>query len=269
MKVIAHISDLHFGTEDTEIAEGLILDLKESKPDLLIVSGDLTQRGRNKQFIQAANFLKKIPSAKIIVPGNHDIPLFDVVRRFFFPLTRYKKYITADLNPFYIDEEIAVHGINTARSFTWENGRISVEQMKMIEKVFCSKNEKLFGIIVTHHPFIPPPKDAGIDLVGRSAKAFEIIDKCGVDLLLAGHIHHGYSGDISPFYPSGRRSIISVQAGTAVSNRTRREPNAYNLIHIEKNFFTIEIRIWERNRFSNSIETSYKKRDNEWIRHQD
>lgn len=268
MKILAHISDLHFGTEDSKICTGLIEDLNKTNPDLLVISGDLTQRGRKKQFSRASEFLEKIPVEKIIVPGNHDVPLFDLFRRFFSPLSRYKKYISTELNPLYIDEELAVLGINTARSFTWKNGRISVEQMQMIERKLCGERT-LFKVIVTHHPFIPPPNDSGVKLVGRSTKAIEIIDKCGADLLLAGHIHKGYIGDVRQFYPSGNRSIVSVQAGTAVSNRRRNEPNAYNLIFTEKNYFRIEIKIWDTKVFRRSKEICYRKIDNEWIREGD
>src|SRR5688500_321214 len=101
MRVLAHISDLHFGTEDASVAAGLVAELRQVNPALVVVSGDLTQRARGKQFRAARAYLEQLPSPQLVVPGNHDVPLYDVVRRFLFPLTRYRKYITANLEPWF------------------------------------------------------------------------------------------------------------------------------------------------------------------------
>ncbi len=266
MRKIIHISDLHFGTEEKKIADGLLADINFLNPDLVVISGDLTQRARNNQFKAAKEYLEKINFPKIVIPGNHDVPLFDIFNRFFFPLNRYKKYITENLNPIFVDDEIAVLGINSARSFTWKNGRISIEQIADMQKRLCNIDDNIFKIIVTHHPFIPPPGDSGIQLIGRSVKALDVIDDCKVDLLLAGHIHHGYNGDIRPYYPSRKRSVISAQAGTAISNRIRNEPNAFNFIIIEPGRITIEIKEWNGNEFQKAISTIYTNYNDEWKR---
>ena len=104
MKILAHISDLHFGTEDAKVAEALIRDLNQVAISLLIISGDLTQRARKKQFLKASRYLDKLPKPQLVIPGNHDIPLFDLFRRIFMPLTRYRKYINSNLNPLYNEE---------------------------------------------------------------------------------------------------------------------------------------------------------------------
>jgi len=266
MKKVAHISDLHFGTEDKKIANGLLIDLNTIQPDVVVVSGDLTQRGRRKQYADARDYLAGIKAPKIIVPGNHDVPLFDIFRRFLLPLQRYKKFITEDMSPLYIDEQVIVLGINTARSFTWKNGRISIEQIQEMENVLCPLGNEKLKMVVTHHPFIPPPGDAGISLVGRSIKALDIIDKCYVDILLAGHLHHGYSGDIRKHYPLRKRSVVSVQAGTAISNRRREEPNAFNLITVTKERIHIQIREWNGTHFDKTVETEYVWNEGNWER---
>jgi 3',5'-cyclic AMP phosphodiesterase CpdA len=266
LKKIVHISDLHFGTVENKIAENIIRDIKNLNPDLLIISGDLTQRARKTQFRKAKEFIDKLNYIKIIIPGNHDVPLYNVFARFLRPLTNYKNIITKDLSPFYHDETIAILGINTARSLTWKSGRISEEQIENLKEKLCSIDNSVFKIIVTHHPFIPPAGDLGIKLVGRSAMALQIIDKCSVDLLLAGHLHQGYSGDVRPFYPSQNSSIISVQAGTAISNRVRGEPNAFNYIKADKKEILISIREWDGDVFEEAQRTRYHKHKKEWVK---
>ncbi len=98
MKKIAHISDLHFGTEDPMVATGLLEDLADYQPDLAAVSGDLTQRARHSEFIAARNYLAQIAAPKIIVPGNHDIPLYNILRRWLAPLQNYHETITRDMH---------------------------------------------------------------------------------------------------------------------------------------------------------------------------
>src|SRR5205085_1963266 len=119
LKTIAHISDLHFGRVDPPVAEALVTDLHAQKPDVLVVSGDFTQRARASQYAEAADYLKRLPTPQLVVPGNHDIPLYDVIRRFFFPLSFYRKYISQDLRPLYRDDQVLITGINTARPFTF------------------------------------------------------------------------------------------------------------------------------------------------------
>src|SRR5450432_4190455 len=202
MRTIAHISDIHFGRIDLRVADALAIDLAERKPTLLVASGDFTQRARRRQFEAAANFLLRLPQPQILVPGNHDIPLYDFVRRFFAPLQNYRKYLTSELRPIFRDEEIFVMGINTARPFTasingfWKDGKISAEQLLDVELQMRELPASLFKVLVTHHPFIPPPDQCGHGILRNAPAALSVLEKSGVDLLLAGHLHTGYSGDV-------------------------------------------------------------------------
>ena len=264
MKTIAHISDLHFGKEVPAVAEGLVADLHAIAPALVVASGDFTQRARRKQFIAARDYLRRLPQPQLVIPGNHDVPLFDVLRRFLAPLNRYRRFISPDLNPSFKDDDMLVVGINTARSFTWKNGRISVEQINALESRLHDGGLRV-KIVVTHHPFIPPPGDAGIDLVGRAVRAITVLDRCNVDLLLAGHLHRGYAGDIRTHYPAARRAMIAVQAGTTISHRLREgEANAYNLLHVERKHITIEVRAWNGQEFAPLRQTVYARADDGW-----
>jgi len=270
MPIIAHISDLHFGSVNAPIAEALGAELRDVAPDLLVVSGDLTQRGRRRQYAAAAEYLAGLPRPQIVVPGNHDIPLFDVVRRFYFPLDRYRRHITANLSPFYRDDAIAILGINTARSWAWSwkgfwrDGRISAEQQLDVERRFFGIPAGVFKIVVTHHPFIPPPRRRVHGIVGGAAAALEVLRRCGVDMLLAGHLHTSYSGDVRPHYETINCSILSVQAGSTISTRLRREPNAYNVIVIKGGDVTVTARSWAANRFVETSVTRYQKVGDIW-----
>lgn len=264
MRTLAHISDLHFGTVIPEVAEALVADLASLAPSLVVVSGDLTQRARRRQFADARTFLSRLPQPQLVVPGNHDVPLFDVARRFLSPLTRYREYINPELDPTFADDELFVLGLNTARSLTWQSGRISEDQVALLQKTLARAASRM-KIVVTHHPFIPPPYGSGIELVGRAALAIPIMAAGHVDLLLSGHLHQGYAGDIRAHYPLAQRAIIAVQAGTATSGRTRHEPNAYNWITIEPDRIQIAVRAWSGNAFAPLQVTTYIRTTLGWI----
>jgi 3',5'-cyclic AMP phosphodiesterase CpdA len=264
MRVIAHLSDLHFGAEDARVCAGLAEDLRAQRLSLVVVSGDLTQRAKVPEFIAARDFLARLPRPQLVVPGNHDVPFYDVFRRFASPLTRYRAYISADMQPFWSDDELAVLGISTARSWTWKGGRINAEQMATIRSRMCPVSPGVFKIVVTHHQFIPPAGGVLRHMVGRAERAVPFLEACGIDLLLAGHLHVGYTGDVKTHYETIERSILVAQAGTATSRRRRGEPNAYNLITIDGAALTIAIRAWDGARFALAGMTRFEKRAGQW-----
>lgn len=264
MRTIAHLSDLHFGTEQPAVTDGLGDDIAARQPSLVVISGDLTQRARRAQFIAARAFLARLPRPQLIIPGNHDVPLHDVLRRFLAPFARYQRYVQAELNPTYTDEELVVLGLNTARSFTWKSGRISTWQIAAMQRALAGAAGRL-KVIVTHHPFVPPPDDVGIKLVGRATLAIPLLDAHEVDLLLSGHLHRGYAADVRTRYPAARRSVLAAQAGTATSARTRREPNAYNWIALTPERITIEVRAWNGAAFGPIHVSVYERRSNGWV----
>ncbi len=267
MRLLAHISDLHFGTEIPDVAEGLISDLTAVQPHLVVVSGDLTQRARRDQYRAAAEYLRRLPAPYIVIPGNHDVPLYNVFARFLSPLGNYKEYISTDLNPMYRDDEIAVLGINTARALTWKGGRISAEQIAEMKQRLCSLPGNIFRIVATHHPFIPPADGEGIDLVGRSARALDVIDECNVDLLLAGHLHHAYTDDVRSYYKSRSNSVVVAQAGTAISDRRRKNlANSYNLITLDAAHIEVAVRHWKGGQFYRASAVHYTLEDTNWRR---
>jgi 3',5'-cyclic AMP phosphodiesterase CpdA len=266
MRTIAHISDLHFGRIDPKVVEALLQDLEARRPDLIVISGDLTQRARRSQFAAARDFLDRLPSRHMVVPGNHDIPVYNLLARFANPFANYHHYIGRDVNPFWHDEEMAVLGLNTARSviLDFAEGRVNRNQMERICGMFRTVDDGLFKIVFTHHPFLPPPDAPSTRLVGRAIRALRVLEDAGVDLLLAGHLHRAYSGDIMTHHAHVRRSILVAQASTATSTRLREEPNAYNLITLDRPDLSFEVRSWEGARFTGGLKSRYRKEGTRW-----
>lgn len=265
MRTIAHISDLHFGHEDRAVAEGLLRDLEDYAPSVVAVSGDLTQRARPVEFQAARDYLARLPAPAVVVPGNHDVPLWNIYARFTKPLHHYRAYITRDMAPLFQDEEIAVLGINTARSMVFKGGRISHQQIADLLSQFKPLPSALFKVVVTHHQFLPHPSGGVTKLLGRGALAMSAIEACGVDLLLAGHVHLSWTGDVRSHYPHVRRSILVAQAGTAISKRGRGEPNSYNRIALETDCVEVEQRHWDGSAFLTARVTRYRRVAQEWV----
>ena len=161
MKTLVHISDLHFGASEAVVVNSLIETINNIKPDVIAVSGDLTQRARSHEFQAARAFLDALPQPQIVVPGNHDIPLHNLFSRFVRPLDKYRNYITDDLSPLYIDEELAVLGLNTARSLTIKGGRINEQQIAWLKEKLCGLGTMTVKVVVTHHPFDLPAVSGG------------------------------------------------------------------------------------------------------------
>jgi 3',5'-cyclic AMP phosphodiesterase CpdA len=166
MRTIVHLSDLHFGRILRETVEPCLAAVKAIEPDLVIVSGDLTQRARKRQYARAKAFLAALPRPQLVLPGNHDVPAYNLYRRLLQPLERYKRIITRDLSPRFIDDEIAVFGINTARSLVIKGGRINREQVDWVEAQVQTLADSQVRIVVTHHPLDLPDHLRGVRLAG-------------------------------------------------------------------------------------------------------
>ncbi len=273
MARIAHLSDVHFGAHDPKIAAAAEAWLQERRPDLVVISGDFTQRARVAQFRAASAWLNRLQAAGLrllVIPGNHDVPLYDVVRRFFTPLRRYKRYISNDLCPFYEDHEVAILGINTARSLTIKDGRINHEQLDLLRARFASVPDEKTRILVTHHPLFAMPIGRGGELseaVGRHEDAVRAVCEAGVHLTLAGHFHRTYAeaADQMVAYAGG---ALVIQAGTATSTRLRNdEPQSFNWLHVRRNDeIELQVVVWDGASFQRGSHVEYRHDSEGWSR---
>lgn len=267
MRIIAHLSDLHFGRVDGEVLRGLREELARTRAELVVVSGDLTQRARVHEFVQAREFLDSLPLPQIVVPGNHDLAPLYSLSRWRTPLARYMRSITADLQPFYCDAELAVIGINTARPTTFKGGRINRLQVIRACERLSSAPAKATRIIVTHHPFDLPLSGEGA-IVGRARMAMAGFALCRVDMFLSGHLHVSHTGPTATRYKISGYSALIVEAGTAASTRVRGEFNSWNLLQIESGIVTIQRYTWNvaGARFEVTQTDRYQRGSDGWAR---
>ena len=241
MKKIVHVSDIHFGKADDIVARELFETVSELSPDLMVVSGDLTQRARRGQFREARVFLDRFTMPKIIVPGNHDIPLYNVLDRFARPLKKYDEFFGEDHEPWFFDGELAVAGVNTARSLTIKGGRINEEQVERLRARLSEIDDSILKIVVSHHPFDLPEDFDNDDIVGRAKKFMPALANCGADLFLAGHLHvSAITNSARRYHLECGRSALVIQAGTATSTRERGQENSFNLLEYARPMLTIK-----------------------------
>jgi 3',5'-cyclic AMP phosphodiesterase CpdA len=269
MARLIHLSDLHFGAHDPRLVDAVAERVDEEKPDLVVISGDFTQRARTEQFKEACDFLERLRDAGhdvLAVPGNHDVPLYDVFRRFLSPLTRYKRYIDDTLCPLHELPGVTVLGINTARSLTFSDGRISEEQLKFIRDSFERTDPDALRVLVTHHPLFALPVGETGEVkraVGRSELALDAAADAGVDMLLAGH-HHTASTHSARDLVTRAGPALVVQAGTATSVRLRDEEQSFNRIDVDGDSVTLTLQRWKADRFESGAAQQYDLEDGHW-----
>lgn len=259
---LVHLSDLHFGRHDDDVVRSMEAEIAAQRPDLVVVSGDFTQIGSRAEFAKAREFLDTLPAPYIAVPGNHDVPERNLIRRFLDPYGHYRNYISNDLEPFIHRDGVALAGIKTSRranwrGLNWSDGAISRGQLERLEARMAGVPDDTVRIVMAHHPLLHPeePMARHQNRVRRADKALETFARIGVRLVLSGHFHmsyvrrHAHAGEVRVAEPIGPRQsaeapILVAQAASTTSTRLRGEPNAYNLIDIANGEITIRVREW-------------------------
>jgi 3',5'-cyclic AMP phosphodiesterase CpdA len=239
-----HISDLHAGPPfNPALARQVAQEAHELRPDLLVLSGDFVQRADFvDQWQTIAAFLKTLPEPRLVVPGNHDVPLYNPFKRFFRPLERYRRYISTNMNPVFERPGLVVAGGNSAHGLTIDGGHLSKQQIATLEQIFTSHPSGVCKVAVLHHHVVNPPGSLDRRKIRNAGEAVALLDRCGVELLLCGHIHVSYIGTTLDVQPDLRQGTIICQSGTTTSRRGKgreRGKNSYNLIEIEDSVIRI------------------------------
>ncbi|HWR15651.1 MAG TPA: metallophosphoesterase family protein [Terriglobales bacterium] len=265
MRILVHLSDLHFGKADPVLLEPLLQSIEQIAPDVVVISGDLTQRARAHQFKEARAFLDRLKAPTVVIPGNHDIPL-NVIERFAMPLTKYRRHIARDIEPTYQDDEVSIFSINTARSLTTDRGSISTAQLNRAARFFAQAKPGAVRIVVTHHPFDFPRAIREKYRVRRAQRAMEVLARHQADLFLAGHAHRCFTVCSAERYRIAGYSALIVQAGTSISSRTRDEPNSFNVLRIARPYISVQSIFWspEKRQFVGAQPANFQHSGQGW-----
>jgi 3',5'-cyclic AMP phosphodiesterase CpdA len=240
MLTMLHISDLHFGKPYVEeVGEAVVRAANELAVDVIVASGDFTQRARRSEYAQARAFLDRLPQLPlVVVPGNHDVPLYRVFERLFAPHQLYREYISEQLDSVYHVDNAVIVALNSTtplRAIT--NGRLDRRQLEFCARAFENVPPEVSRIVVTHHHLAPAPDYEGGQVMPRAKRAMDCFSELGVEVVLGGHLHRAYIGNSLDVYPGRDREhgIIIIQSGTTTSRRGRareREKNTLNLVRI-------------------------------------
>ncbi len=252
MRLLAHLSDLHFGRTDARVVESLLADLHHHRPDLIAISGDLTQRAKSHQFAEARQFLDALPAPAVIVPGNHDLaPLYRPLNRLFRPRAKFHRHLP-DHEPWPVwqDEEITVIGLDSTRHLRWTSGKLRSIHLDHVDTVLAEATTPV-KVAFLHHPPAESP----------SGHPFEALAERGVDLILTGHVHKAHAEVIRA---NTGQSCVLVQASTACSTRLREDANGYGLIRIDMPEIEVTLRGWSGAAFHTTHQVPFTRTTGEW-----
>ena len=233
MTRIVHLSDLHFGALSPGLDAPLAARIRALGPDLIVVSGDLTQRARAVQFAQARAFLLGLGAPVLAVPGNHDMPLHRPLTRLFRPFRAWDRGWSPEREPVWQDDRVIVVGVNTADPFAWRRGVIRQRQLDRVGEVLARAGDRA-RVVVLHHPLEHLPEEDQ-PLMRGAEMALKALPRLGAQVVLSGHIHVSHAG---PF--TDAPGLLFVQAGTGLSHRRRAEANAFNVLDFSDGSVTVQ-----------------------------
>lgn len=229
MTRVVLIADLHFGREDPGVVQPLLDAIDSAAADIIVIAGDFVQRARTSHFRIAADFMRNLNAPVFAVPGNHDIPLYNLPVRWTRPLAGYRKWISRDPEPEWSDDEVALIGIDTTNRWSHQSGQIGPGRIRSVCKAISHANGRL-PVIVAHHPFHQSP-DVAKKLMQSAPDALGNWADCGPHMILSGHVHSFF---VEPFVTRKTDNMtLQIHCGTSVSTRRRQgAPNDFAIIDI-------------------------------------
>ncbi len=282
MRQILHISDVHFGPPHLdEVSDGVCELARRRHPDLVVISGDLTQRAKPEQFRQARAFIDRFTMPTLTVPGNHDVPMYRFWERTLAPFGAYQEHFASELEPTFEDDEMLVVGVNTAFNWTVKNGRVTRAGLRRLRGLLAGSGQASADrarsgratpgrarIVVAHHPMVPAPRFDTQRVLGNVHTVVDLLAGSGVDLVLSGHLHQAWISTTEAYYPTGRRPVLLVHSGTSTSSRGRgseRRRNTCNWIRLSDGEIEISHLGWDRDagRFHEQSRHRYPRRGRE------
>lgn len=238
MTVLLQISDTHFGTEQPPVVKALLHLAREMQPAAVVLSGDITQRARRSQYASAKEFVSGIGTPAVLaIPGNHDIPLFNVFGRMFRPYAGFERVFGGELEPQWESPDFLVICVNTTRPARHKDGEVSMQQIERVSQRLRAATPRQVRIVVTHQPVHVVKGSEIHNLLHGHYEAVSAWSQAGADIIMGGHIHLPYIVPLHEHYDHVSRRCWVVQAGTAVSRRVRRlQANSVNVIRCQRPF---------------------------------
>ncbi len=230
--LLLQVSDPHFGTEQPTVVEALVRLAHRHRPQVLVMSGDITQRARTAQFRAAREFVERLGIAhRVVIPGNHDIPLFNLPQRVLMPYGNHRRAFGEELEPVYESGAWLVVGVNTTRAHRHKNGEVSPEQVERVAQRLRGAQPGQLRVVVVHQPAAVLRAQDEHDRLRGHDHAISAWARAGADMVMGGHIHLPYLLPLHELNGGLPRRLWSVQAGTAVSHRVREGvANSVNLV---------------------------------------
>lgn len=234
MTRILHLSDLHFGFERKQLVGPLLGLVNRMRADLVVVTGDLTHRGRPGQYRRAAEFLGQITAPVMAVPGNHDVPLYNIPVRFLIPYRNYEQAVSPDLSPTRQAGDVRVFGVNSVDPFAVQRG---ILRPKDIAGLIAGLDPLATNIVALHHPLEQLPQ-VDKELARNAPQSLASMAQAGVHIALSGHLHLCDTNKLMAI--TAHPEILQVQAGTALCDRAGDLQNEFTVLEIDGTELTIE-----------------------------
>ena len=218
MKIV-HISDIHTGKSHflPELAEKVIKRINEVKPEIVVVTGDLTNEGSYSEFVRAKSYIERIEcEAKVVVPGNHDAR--NVGDLCFEEIFGARSKILQH-------KGVTVVGVDSTQP-DLDEGHVGREKYEWIERCLTTDWTDSFKVVALHHHLISVPKTGRErNILTDAGDVLELLLRCGTDLVLCGHKHVPWVWNLN--------GTAVVNAGTACSSKVKWNiPPSFNLIEI-------------------------------------